>query len=114
MHGCRHNEASQSYHSASCMVPIEVVLVAKATILTIGFGVLVAEATVTGVDSNYLVIGPSAPAAPMAKPPVLVICLKNFRCYPKHLKIFYLKCFIYKIFYFKTIINNKLISLQAL
>lgn len=86
------------------MVPREAVLVARATILTIGFGVLVAEATVTGVDSNYLVIRPSAPAAPMAKPPVLVICLK----------IFYLKCFIYKIFYFKTIINNKLISLQAL
>lgn len=57
--------------------------------LTMIVGNLVAEATTLTASSNGLVTGPLALAALMLSYRFFVVCLKNFICKTKHLKMFY-------------------------
>ena len=52
---------------------ITLAMVARVIVSTIGFGDLITR-----------------PLAPLVELPILVVCLKNFTCYTKYLKIFYI------------------------
>ena len=66
------------------------------TVVTIS---LIVGAIIPTVSSNGQVSGSSTPTVSVAKPLILVVCLKNFNCHTKHLNIFYEKYFTCITFY---------------
>jgi len=65
------------------------ILVTRDPILTKVNHGLVFGATILAAGFGNLIIGPLALAALVAEALVLVVCLKNFTCHTKYLKIFY-------------------------
>ena len=56
-------------------------LVAKTTTSIVNSSGLVARATILTIGSSGLVIEPPTPVAPVVKPLIFFICLKNFTCH---------------------------------
>ena len=81
---CRRSNGWRCRSNAKGSITEVTVLVARDTTLT-----AVIRSMVLGVGSSGPINKPLAPATSIVEPSILLVCLKEFTCHTKQLKIFY-------------------------